>query len=66
MVRKAEIFILRNEKRESLGIFEMAAGRDMDSQTYTKYGTYEKQAEMFRRRAAQEYGAEAVIEWKDM
>ena len=40
----------------SLGVFEMAPGRDMDSKTLTPYGTYEEQAEKFRK------SAEAIYE----
>lgn len=53
---KYEVFVLHEGKWATLGIFEMAPGRDMDSQTLTPYGTYEEQAKTFQARAEREYG----------
>jgi hypothetical protein len=54
--------LLRDGQRHDLGVFEMAPGRDMDSQTLVPYGSYEKQAEHFRKRAQFEYGAPVILE----
>jgi hypothetical protein len=45
----------------TLGVFEMAAGRDMDSQTFKPHGTYERQAEHFRRKAQREYSRPVIL-----
>lgn len=53
---KYEVVVKDGESWTSLGVFEMAPGRDMDSKSLYPYGTYDEQAEKFRKSAEREYG----------
>ena len=60
---KKEAFVLKENGSdwESLGVFEMAPGRDLCATSFRPYGTYEKQAEDFRGRAERDYGRAVIL-----